>query len=116
MKYKFYKETLEITGTIILGVMPEKGYETLFRFGDHGWNSHLVQEIIDGVETSRTSEERYEWSNEDVHLVSNQHGVFFFDLIARRFGQGAENQDLQMSHDEFIEFLQDFKKFVEENS
>jgi hypothetical protein len=36
--------------------------------------------------------------------------------MKQRTGEKSKKQDLDLEHDEFIKFLQDFKKFVEENS
>ncbi len=108
----------KVLDLIVYTIIPEDGnYSILHRFTDTGWTPQKIQTIIDGIEQSKTSDQRYEWANEDVHLVSiKDENVFFFDLMARRAGIQSENQDFQMSHDDFIAFLQDFKTFVEENS
>lgn len=118
MKYKFYKEIISTTGTIILGIMPEEEkINVLFRFGDTGWTPQKAQEIIDGIKKSESEKARYEWANEDVHLLSDEHGVFFWDTIARRASKNhPSGQDLELTHNEFISFLEDFKKFIEKNS
>ena len=113
MEYSFKKydwDGLEIYGII------SSDKPVLQNIGSWGWTPQKIQTIIDGIEQSKTSDQRYEWANEDVHLVSiKDENVFFFDLMARRAGIQSENQDFQMSHDDFIAFLQDFKTFVEEN-
>ncbi|AXO80728.1 hypothetical protein DZC78_10140 [Olleya aquimaris] len=98
--------------------LQEDKYKTLESFTYYGWTTHKVQEIIDGVDSSRTNSfnNAYKWANEDVYVLSFEHGVFFTDLLAERAGQKSEKQDLDLTHDEFINFLKDFKKFVEQNS
>ncbi|MGV7105997.1 hypothetical protein [Flavobacterium sp. U410] len=116
MKYKFsIREVLELK---VYTVDFENGYNVINNFTDANWTPQKVQKIIDGVENSRyqDSDNSFDWQNEDVFLRSNKYGVFFIDLMKQRAGQKSEKQDLDLEHDEFIEFLQEFKKFVEENS
>ena len=117
MKYKFYKE--EIAGLMTLGVLPEEEkFNVVFRLGSHDWTPKNAQIIIDEIESSKTKkkEEEYIWANEDVTLYSNKHGVFLIDEIAIRYGKtDSEKIGLELKHDEFINFMKDFKKFIEEN-
>lgn len=116
MRYKFYREVIE--DIITLGVMPEEEkWNILFRFGDSGWTSEKVQSIIENVENNRIldkASDPYVWGNEDVALFVNEIGVLLVDKVAMRVGQ--ETKPLELAHDEFITFLVDFKKFIEENS
>ncbi|MFC6097345.1 hypothetical protein ACFPVY_11885 [Flavobacterium qiangtangense] len=118
MKYIFYKEVIETTGTVILGVMPEEErINVLFRFSDSGWTTQKIQEIIDKVESNRSLEKTknpYVWGNEDVTVFANELGVLLVDKLAMRAKQEVE--PLELTHDEFITFMKDFKKFIEENS
>ncbi len=117
MKYDFYIE--DIDGLLTYGVMPKNDeFRVLFRIGDTGWNISKIDEIIKGVTLSKTHkwDERYTWGNEDVILYSFDEGVAFYDLMkARAQNMEGKEQDLILSHDEFIEFLEDFKQFVSEN-
>ena len=93
--------------------------DILTNIGSWGWTPPLAQEIIDGVEASKTveKEDRYEWANEDVELQSNKNGVLLYDWLADRAGIVDPNKlNLVLTHDEFITFMKDFKKFIEENS
>jgi hypothetical protein len=114
MNYSFKKYNWD--ETTIFGVQSD--LETLNNIGSWGWTPQKVQDIIDGVENSRESEfnNAYKWANEDVHLISFEHGVFFHDLMADRAGIQRDKQDLDLTHDEFIQFLEDFKEFVTQNS
>lgn len=86
--------------------------------GSWGWTPSKVQEIIDGIESSKalSKDEPYEWANEDVELNANENGVWLYDWLAHRGGEkDAEKLNLFLTHTEMITFLSDFKKFVEEN-
>ncbi|WP_289043804.1 hypothetical protein [uncultured Olleya sp.] len=116
MEYKFtIKSNLDDTVYIIDA---EEKFDVLSRFSDAYWTTYKVQEIIDGVDKRRTNSfnNAYKWANEDIYVLSFEHGVFFTDLLAERAGQKSEKQDLDITHDEFINFLKDFKKFIEQNS
>ena len=116
MKYQFYKEVIE--EIITLGIIPEEEkYTILFRFGDSGWTHQKVQLIIDKVASNRNLEDTkdpYVWGNEDVTVFANEIGVLLIDKMALRAGQDVT--PLELPHDDFITFLKDFKKFIEENS
>lgn len=114
MKYTFKKDIWD--NTIIHSVQSENS--TINNFGSWNWTPQKIQSLIDGVEQSKNkdSDESFDWQNEDVFFRSNKYGVFFVDLMKQRAGEKSKKQDLDLNHDEFIKFLQDFKKFVEENS
>jgi hypothetical protein len=111
MEYKFYKQT--ISKTTFMEV--DSDINVLNRFGDSDWTSERVQDIIEGVKSTDNTEKEYRWGNEDVIVISNKHAVFFIDLLSTR-GSGKqvrEKQDLDLTHEEFIKFLEDFKEFIE---
>jgi hypothetical protein len=115
MKYKFKKHNWD--GDIVIGVESEN--KILNNIGSWGWTPQKVQEIILGVESSKNKplKEEYIWANEDVTLYANKNGVLLVDMIAQRFGKdNPEEITLLLQHEEFINFLKDFKKFVSENS
>ncbi len=92
--------------------------DTLTSFSNSGWTSDKVQEILDGVKSTDNTEKEYRWGNEDIIVVSNKHAVFFIDLLSTR-GSGKqvrEKQDLDLTHDVFIKFLEDFKEFIEKEA
>lgn len=117
MKYNF--KTFQISKSKYFDIeIREEKYYVLNNFRDSGWSPQKIQNLIDGVEQSKNKEpdESFDWQNEDVFFRSNKYGVFFVDLMKQRTGEKSKKQDLDLEHDEFIKFLQDFKKFVEENS
>jgi hypothetical protein len=115
MKYNFFIEKISSTTYYCINV-DDIETSVLSRFTDSDWSSIKVQEIIKGIQDVKATGERYEWANEDIHLAALKEGVFFFDLLARRAGEKRDGQDLELTHDEFIAFMEDFKRFIEENS
>ena len=92
---------------------------TISNMGSWGWTPTKAQEIIDGVNESTTKPkgEEYVWANEDVTLYSNQNGVFLLDTMAIRAKETDQSKLwLRLTHSEFITFMTDFKKFIEDNS
>lgn len=117
MNYIFYKKIIDTTNSEYFLIDTEE--PVIANFGDTNWTSHNLDEIIAGVELGKTKpkEEAFEWANEDVYLISNENGLFLIDLLAQRAGEtDSEKIGLQITHDEFITFIEDFKTFVEENS
>jgi peptidoglycan/xylan/chitin deacetylase (PgdA/CDA1 family) len=115
MQYEFYKKKVS-NGNYIL--IKTEDHSPLENFGDDNWTPTKAQEIIDGVEESRTKSKDgpYEWANEDVELQANENGVWLYDWLADRGGvTNPEKLNLFLTHDEFIQFMKDFKKFVEDN-
>jgi hypothetical protein len=102
----------------MLGVTTkDEKYKILERLDDSDWTPQKVQKIIDGIQRSKDTGIRYEWASEDIHLVALEDGVYFFDLIARRANkEHPTGQDLDLEHDEFIDFMKDFKEFIEDNT
>lgn len=96
--------------------LKEDNYSILERFTYYGWNSSKAQSIIDGVEANRAlikTADPYVWGNEDVTVFANEIGVLLVDKMAMRTRQEVE--PLELTHDEFINFMKDFKKFIEYN-
>ncbi|NBL65729.1 hypothetical protein GV828_11010 [Flavobacterium sp. NST-5] len=115
MKYVFKKYDWD--DTIIFGV--ESEHTALNNIGSWGWTPQKIRKIIDGLEQSKTKPkgEEYLWGNEDVNLYANENGVLLIDVMAQRAGQHNPDEiTLRLAHKEIIQFLQDFKKFVEKNS
>ena len=95
----------------------EGSNDTLTNFSNSGWTPQKVQEIIDKVESNRSLEKTkdpYAWGNEDITVFANELGVLLVDKLAMRAKQEVE--PLELTHHEFIAFMKDFKKFIEENS
>ena len=114
--YKFYKKTIETTGTTYFLV--ETGGQSILAYFDFTIKDYdAVQSIIEKVEDNRflnKTEDPYVWGNEDVTVFANEIGVLLVDKLAMRSGQEVE--PLELTHEEFITFMKDFKKFIEENS
>jgi hypothetical protein len=86
-------------------------------FGDSNWTPQMINIIIESVSSVKNENlHKYEWANEDVHVAVFKEGVFLFNLLARRGGVAGNGPDLQLTHAEFIKFMEDFKKFIEDNS
>ncbi|WP_294321257.1 hypothetical protein [uncultured Chryseobacterium sp.] len=114
MNYNFKKQDWD--GTPIYSIISDK--EILTNFGSWGWTSNKIQKIIEGVQLSKTKSygNEYNWSSEDLELFANKKGVLIIDMLAQRAGQKDPNTTtLQISHDDLIKFLKDFKNFVESN-
>lgn len=114
MNYNFKKH--DWGGTIIYGVKSDK--KILNNFGSWGWTSIKVQEIINGIESAKIKSygEEYNWASEDLEIYANKNGVLLIDMLAQRAGEkDPKSSTLQLSHEEFLKFLQDFKQFVETN-
>lgn len=114
MEYKFIKKNVSDS---IFFLIECKEKSILENFGIYNWTPIKVQEIIDGVEKNKTLEadkDPYVWGNEDVTVFSNEIGVLLIDKMAIRAKQ-EDIEPLDLTHEEFINFLKDFKKFIEEN-
>lgn len=115
MKYKFIHK---IVSNALYFLIETENNNPLENFGDSDWTPEKAKQIIDGVKSTINSDKEYSWANEDIHLISNKHAVFFIDLMSMRGGgeKKKEKQDLDLPHEEFMIFMEDFKKFIEENS
>lgn len=90
-----------------------KNEKPLYHFGSRLWTPQKIQELIDESIALEGTEE-LEYQVEGGHLgiiVTKTDGIAFFDLTNRE----KEEEDFIWAFDKFIEFLQDFKKFVQEN-
>ena len=117
MMYKF--KTKKNLGDIFFLIEFEETDYILTRFSDFFWTPQKAQEIINGVEESKTKEkgEEYYWGNEDMDLYANKNGILLIDEMAQRVGEyDPDKITLRLTHDEFLTFMEDFKAFIEENS
>lgn len=115
MTYKFYSKTIDTTQRTYYMVEVGTDYKTLENFDFTDKMSNQIEKIIDGVLSTKNGTDEYRWANEDVLLIAHPEAVYFIDLLAQRAGEVKKEQDLTLLHEEFISFLQDFKKFIEEN-
>lgn len=113
MNYKFYTKKIDTTGSIYYMVNVEKNFSVLEHLNFSKFNKNDIETIIDGVKPTKDSDEEYKYQTEGDSLLiySNGFGVQFFDLQHQN-----KEADLVLPHDTFIKFLEDFKKFVAENS
>lgn len=116
IKYKFYKKTIDTTDTTYF--MVESDEESViinFYFTINNYN--IISTIIEKIENNRSlnkMQNPYVWGNEDVTVFANELGVLLVDKLAILAGQ--EKEALELTYEEFLKFLNDFKKFIEENS
>ncbi|WP_353159520.1 hypothetical protein [Myroides odoratus] len=113
MKYNFYVKKIDTTQSIYFMVNTEPEQSSLEYLFFSIYNKNQIQTIIDGVLSTKDSGKEYKYQTEgdDLYIYSNSYAVQFFNL------RGGKNEaELKLVHDEFISFLEDFKKFVEANS
>ncbi|WP_054852331.1 hypothetical protein [Olleya sp. ITB9] len=87
--------------------------ETLFEINSHAWTPQSIQELIEtctNVEGENTID--YQVDHGNLGLIIDKDEVAFFNLLESE----KETEDFTWSIDKFINFLNDFKKFVEQNS
>lgn len=116
MNYTFIIHKSIVDSIWYLIELKEKEYHILNNFTSSGWTPAKAQSIIDGVERNKTlasGKDPYIWGNEDVGVYANEIGVLLIDRMAQRAKQ--EVIPLELTHDEFITFMTDFKKFIEDN-
>ncbi|MEG1591667.1 hypothetical protein [Chryseobacterium sp.] len=114
MNYTFKKQ--DWNGTPIYTIISDQ--KLLENFGSWGWTPNKIQDIIEGVQLSKTKSygKEYNWSSEDLELYANKRGVLIIDMVMQRAGQKDPSKStLQVSHEDFIKFLKKFKIFVENN-
>jgi hypothetical protein len=115
---KFKIVTAPVTKTRYFSVQStDDAYATLENLTSHDWTSAIAQQIIDSIQKSKDTGEKYEWANDDIFVMADGDGVFFWDKQARRADKNLPTkQDLQLTHQAFIDIMNDFKAFIEENS
>jgi len=109
MKYKF--EKYDWDGLMMYGVTSEE--IILEDLTGYYWTPQIIQQLIDGILSTKDTDKEYKYQTEgdDLYIYSNDYGVQFFDLNTQQ-----KDADLILPHDTFIDFLKDFKEFVEANS
>jgi hypothetical protein len=112
MKYQFKAEVWNDTKSFTV----DSEHGLLNNLGGLKWTPEKVQVIIDMIKNAKTSENTLTWTSEDLTIDADDESVYFYDLMARRAGSVNQGEDLELNPSEFIEFLYDFKKFIEENS
>lgn len=121
MKYKFKKEITmppkgsKVKALIEYGVERESLSEeikSLYHIIWHGWTQEEIQMIIDKI-YSLSEGEIYEYQvvGSDLFIQVDYNYASFFD-----WRTSSETEDFSWTKEEFLVFLKDFKKFIEENS
>ena len=116
MNYTFYKKEVDTTKRVYFLVKAKTDFSVLENIEFTIQNKHLIKIIINGIKSTLDNVNKYEWANEVIHIAAFKEGVFLFDILARIGGMIGNGPDLQLTHLEFIKFMEDFKKFIEENS
>jgi hypothetical protein len=114
MKYKFTTNPYEQKGVNdFFGVeILDKSIEVLREIAWEGWTSQEVQMIIDNSKALQGDEKfEYQVVGSDLIIVVYPDYVYFFDYHTEQ-----EEEDFKWSFTEFIDFMEKFKKFIEENS
>ena len=118
MKHEFYKKIIDTTNREYHMVKTEANFIILEHFNFTKKNYAGLQELIDEIEKSKTLQKgnEFRWGNEDVIIHANENGVLLVDEMAQLGGElNPEDITLRLTHSEILAFLQDFKKFIEEN-
>ncbi|WP_158961588.1 hypothetical protein [Myroides fluvii] len=113
MKYNFSIHK-SLTDSVWFYVnIEDSEYDVLGNLSNVYWTPQIIQQLIDGVLSTKDSDKEYKYQTEgdDLYIYSNDYGVQFFALKMKK-----KTANLVLSHDEFVGFLQDFKTFVERNS
>ena len=86
--------------------------KSLFEIAWSGWTPQEVQMIINESKKLKGGE-RYEYQvvGSDLIIVVFKEEVYFFDHHTDK-----ETEDFKWPFDEFIDFMEQFKKFIKENS
>lgn len=86
--------------------------KTLFQIAWYGWTPKEIEKII-MKSKSLGDDNRYEYQvvGSDLLIVVFADEVYFFNKRAEQ-----ETEDFKWSFIEFIDFMEKFKKFVEDNS
>jgi hypothetical protein len=118
--YSFEKGLLGGYDYLIVNASQEDLIYGLFSSLAMDWESGELNKLIIGIQETKTGgRDRFEWANEDVHVVSlaPPAEVYFFDLLSRRHRQAEHSgPDSQMEHEKFLKFLIDFREFIEQNT
>jgi hypothetical protein len=86
--------------------------KTLFEINSHEWTSKKVDDLINEC-NSLQHDDYIQYQVEGGHLgiMIDKESVAFFNLRERK----QEEEDFEWKYSEFIDFLQEFKKFLQEN-
>ena len=91
----------------------EENEKALFQISSHTWSIEEADQLINDSLTLE-NEQEIQYQVDHGHLgiiISKSEGVAFFDLTNRE----KEEEDFTWTFEQFITFMQDFKKFIGEN-
>ncbi len=120
MDYKFRKYNLDVDDV----PEPKRVYEfsvdydqlkdaekSLFHIGSHMWTEKRIQDLIDKSLSLKNDEEyEYKGDGSNLFMIIDKNEVFFYSSYSEK-----EEEDFIWPFEKFIQFLEDFKKFVSEN-
>lgn len=118
MKYKFKKTVYDIGGgktSFDFGVDRDSLDDTikaLININWWGWTPKEIQMIIDKSKALTDNQEfDYQVEGSGFLMSIDKDEVYFYDMH-----NDQKEEDFKWSFSEFIDFMEKFKKFVEENS
>ena len=112
MQYKFTTSPYGQKNVKMFGVeILDDKIEALREISSSDWSSEEVQMIIDKAK-ALTGNEIFEYQvfGSDLIILIYTNRVYFFDHHSEQ-----KEADFSWNFDEFITFMEDFKKFIEDN-
>ncbi len=90
----------------------EENEKSLFQIAWNGWTLEEIQMIIDKSRALQGNQEyEHQVAGSDLLIIIDKNEIHFFDAHSEQ-----EEADLIWSFEKFIDFMEQFKKFVEENN
>lgn len=85
--------------------------KALFQINSYAWTAQEVQNLIDKSKSLQGEEElEYQVEGGHLYMIIDKTEVYFYNLLTEQ-----KEEDFKWTFDEFITFMEDFKKFVAEN-
>lgn len=113
MKYQFTSKVFGQEG--IYGLKYESINEkekALFEINSNEWNSEKVDDLIEKCNSLQNDDYiQYEVEGGNLGIMIDKESVAFFNLKERK----QEEEDFEWSYSKFIEFLKEFKEFLQKN-
>lgn len=80
----------------------EKDFGVLESFNFTPKTKTEINKIIDGVLSAKNGGNEYRWANEDILVIAYAEAIYFIDLLTMRRSVAKKEQDLTLSHEDFI--------------
>lgn len=110
MKYKFTNNAYDIPRMLGVEIL-DKSIETLREIAWRGWTANEVQMIIDKSKAlQKGSKFEYQVEGSDFMMSIYPDEVYFYSAYSNQ-----ETADFIWTFNEFIDFMENFKKIIEEN-